>query len=859
MSSRCGILALAVVAALPAVALAASPELPRVFLDTTYAPPTGGTVHTVNAGGDVQAALNAAQPGDVVTLEAGATFAGNYTLPNKSGAGWIIIRTSAPDASLPPPGTRITPAYAAVLPKVISPNASPAIATQAGAHHYRLIGLEVTVGAGVTSNEGVGGLIRIGEWAPQTTLDQVPHDIILDRVYVHGRPAVTLRRCIALNGASVAVIDSYITDAHHRTFDTQAIMGWNGPGPFKIVNNYLEGAGENIMFGGADPAITNLVPSDIEIRGNHFFKPLSWKSDDPSYAGIPWAVKNLFELKNAQRVLLDGNVFENNWVAAQNGFAILFTPRNQEGTAPWSVVQDVTFTRNIVRHAPAAILTHGTDPDSTITRQTARILVKDNVFDDIGAARWGRDTYPGTGFNFYTGAANVTVDHNTLLNTGPAVYGDVSANAGFVYRNNISPYNTGTANYGLCCSGVMDDTYGIGGRGTTGNANLTLRTYFPGAIFARNVFAGGGSSTNWPVDNFFPAGLDAVGFVDRTGGDYRLSATSPYKNAGTDGKDPGADIDALNLATVCVVGGACAPPPDVTPPTVSITAPTAGATVAGNVTVSASASDNVGVAGVQFKLDGANLGAEVSVPPYTVVWPTTLVPNGTHRLAAMAHDAAGNAATSALVTVTVSNLDSTPPTVTITSPTSDPSYTTSATSLTLAGTASDNVGVTQVTWENVRGGGGTASGTTSWVASGVVLQPGTNALTVRARDAAGNTRTASLTVTVTPTETFTFTDDPLTTQTTLVRAVHILELRAALDSVRVARGLPAFGWTDPTPTPGSTLTKALHLTELRTALNEAYQAAGRVPPTYTDPTVVAGVTVIKTFHLNELRAAVRAL
>src|SRR5437773_1226442 len=157
---------------------------------------------------------------DLVTLEAGATFAGNYTLPNKSGAGWIIIRTSAPDASLPPPGTRITPAYAAALPKVISPNASPAIATQAGAHHYRLIGLEVTVGAGVTSNEGVGGLIRIGEWAPQTTLDQVPHDIILDRVYVHGTPAVTLRRCIALNGASVAVIDSYITDAHHRTFDT---------------------------------------------------------------------------------------------------------------------------------------------------------------------------------------------------------------------------------------------------------------------------------------------------------------------------------------------------------------------------------------------------------------------------------------------------------------------------------------------------------------------------------------------------------------------------------------------------------------------------------------------------------------
>ena len=106
------------------------------------------------------------------------------------------------------------------------------------------------------------------------------------------------------------------------------------------------------------------------------------------------------------------------------------------------------------------------------------------------------------------------------------------------------------------------------------------------------------------------------------------------------------------------------------------------------------------------------------------------------------------------------------------------------------------------------------------------------------------------------TETFTFTDDPLTAQTTLVRAVHILELRAALDSVRVAHGLPAFGWTDPTLTPGSTPVKVVHLTELRAALSQAYQAPG---PTYTDPTVEARVTVIKAIHLKELRDAVRAL
>ena len=101
--------------------------------------------------------------------------------------------------------------------------------------------------------------------------------------------------------------------------------------------------------------------------------------------------------------------------------------------------------------------------------------------------------------------------------------------------------------------------------------------------------------------------------------------------------------------------------------------------------------------------------------------------------------------------------------------------------------------------------------------------------------------------------------DPLAVQTTPDRVVHIMELRAAIDSVRVARGLGTFGWTDPTLTPGSTPVKALHVTELRTALNQAYQAAGRAVPTYTDPSVVAGAVVIKALHLSELRAAARAL
>jgi len=140
---------------------------------------------------------------------------------------------------------------------------------------------------------------------------------------------VTSQRGILLNSASSAVIDSHVSEIHAAGSDAQAILGYNGPGPFEIVNNFLEGATENIMFGGADPKILDLVPPDIEIRRNHIFKPLNWFPGDPNFAGVKWPIKNLLELKNAQRVLIEGNLLEN------TGAALVLTPRNQSGSARW--------------------------------------------------------------------------------------------------------------------------------------------------------------------------------------------------------------------------------------------------------------------------------------------------------------------------------------------------------------------------------------------------------------------------------------------------------------------------------------------------------------------------------------------
>jgi hypothetical protein len=112
---------------------------------------------------------------------------------------------------------------------------------------------------------------------------------------------------------------------------------------------------------------------------------------------------------------------------------------------------------------------------------------------------------------------------------------------------------------------------------------------------------------------------------------------------------------AGNLATSADFTFTTASLADTTPPTVAITAPANGATVAGTITVSASATDNVGVVGVQFKLDGVNLGAEITKAPYTLAWITSTASQGAHTLTAVARDAAGNTATSSSVTVTVTS------------------------------------------------------------------------------------------------------------------------------------------------------------------------------------------------------------
>jgi hypothetical protein len=265
------------------------------------------------------------------------------------------------------------------------------------------------------------------------------------------------------------------------------------------------------------------------VKNNYFFKPLSWYVKHPSYAGIHWTVKNLFELKNARNVLIEGNVFEGNWTDAQAGRAIAFTPRPSD-SGRWAVVEDVVFQNNIVRQVGSGLITLGADeaPAPTETR-LRRVKVINNLFE-IDGPRFGSNGAFATVINK---TEDVTIEHNTVIQTGQIIVTDYAPNTRFIYRNNIARHTE----YGIFGSGV-----GIG--------KPAIAHYFPGSSITANVIVKEGNAPSnaeslYPAGNFFPQSMQAVGFVDYDRGDYRLRPGSRFHAAATDGTDPGADFNKL--------------------------------------------------------------------------------------------------------------------------------------------------------------------------------------------------------------------------------------------------------------------------------------------------------------------------
>lgn len=190
---------------------------------------------TVKAGGDLQAALDRAKPGDTIQLESGTTYRGNFKLPKKPGSEFITVRTNAANNQLPAAETRLDPVtHGAVLAKLSPLIEAPVVITDEGAHHYRFIGIEFT-----GTKNGSGNIIQIGT-TEEKRIEDLPHHIEFDRVYVHAVSDLGQRRGIAANGRFIKIANSHISGIRRRGEESQAIAVRATDGPVEIVNNYLE-------------------------------------------------------------------------------------------------------------------------------------------------------------------------------------------------------------------------------------------------------------------------------------------------------------------------------------------------------------------------------------------------------------------------------------------------------------------------------------------------------------------------------------------------------------------------------------------------------------------------------------------
>jgi hypothetical protein len=543
--------------------------------------PAPGSVIAVNAGADLQSALNSTQCGNTIELQAGATFTGTYTLPAKNcdNSHWIIIRTNAPDSALPAEGQRVTPCYAGVaslqgrpqyscnkpqnvLAKLVVSTGSGPVVFASGANHYRLIGLEVTR---PTGTKGAPALIAVETGGTAS-------NIIVDRSWVHGTPHDEARAGVEFGRmTSAAVVDSYFSDFHCTSStgtctDAHAVAGGTDEtpgGPYEIVNNFLEASGEAVMFGGGSATVT---PTDITIRSNHFFKPWEWMPGNHPFVGgdsnNPFIVKNHLELKNAVRVLIENNLMENVWGGfSQNGFGILLTPKNQHtqkhgNVCPLCEVTDVTIRYTRISHAGGGIVmatvTSGNGSGGGSAKAGARISIHDVVMDDISK------NYTGLGRLFLIANSWTANPLNTM--TISHISGFPDADGGFLIMGDKGQ-NPQMYGFVMANSIVITGKYPVwnvgGGDTSCAHSDIPVKSIsqcFTTYTFGNNLMVGAPSKYDqsaWPSGTLLAADPSNVGFVkynDGNGGNYELQPSSPYKNKGTDGKDLGADIAGLNEA-----------------------------------------------------------------------------------------------------------------------------------------------------------------------------------------------------------------------------------------------------------------------------------------------------------------------
>jgi len=514
-------------------------------------------------------AVSSAKCGDTLLLAAGATYEVGALPFKKCDEGhYITIRTDTPDSKLPPEGTRISPAWAGIS----SLPGRPAFAQPPGGAARLMATIMVKRNAGVVAGDHVR-FIGI-EWTTRadvgvTRMISTEHGdhVIFDRNYIHPGEGAEVAHGIGMPEGSrfIGIINSYIGGLNciaisGKCSDATAVGGAHSDDPFgtfKIYNNFLEASGEDILFGGG-PSENN--PTDIEIRRNHLFRPLAWKKDEPGYSpsasGHPFVVKNNIELKSAVRVLFEGNLLENSWGGfSQRGFSILLTAASQASHCPKCRVNDVTLRYDRVRNVGGvfAFATNLATKGKGSPEDGGRFSIHDVIADNVH-----EEDYEGGGtFLKYVSAKvllhDVQIDHVTsfvpgallvVLNRGDKMPNFSITNSVLAVGGPRQPVNS--AGPDSCAS----RTQKLG-------AQAVMDECFTNYKFDHNLISA--ERGGWPKGNMIVPSAKDLEIRDLKDGiskDPRLchekadgcGKKSPGTAAASDGRDVGADVDAVEAA-----------------------------------------------------------------------------------------------------------------------------------------------------------------------------------------------------------------------------------------------------------------------------------------------------------------------
>lgn len=548
------------------------------------------TVKTVKAsGGDYTAAQfstalsDAATANDVrvIVVDSGLTITGNFAISAKAGTpNWTIVCSSDWYAGTwVPTGERYvdvdteTSKMFVVQGSVINDNVLNFDAT--GDSKWAFIGAIVRRGT-ATPSSAAFTLVQVS-YSSATSIADLPHDHIflwswIDGINYNSGTIHSTVRGIYADGYKLAFRNSVATGFGHTGNDTQAILTLAGGGRLAVDNSLLEASGENFMSGGGSPN-ANFLPSDLHFRRCYFVKRQEWNPASSLYYGSSASVKNLFEMKQGKRVLIEACILENCWTDAQNGGGLLLKTTNQDNTTRATETSDITTLNTIIRHVGTPLETSfveygaGSSPFNSASTtplnrwEAVNVLgISESAARTNSATRVGLVINAGNGGDEYksgTVYGPFKVRWYTAISKHSEGFGNnmqllKQMGAASAVEDSVIDY---AGSYGVTSNGV----YGVSADAFDQTLITPARNAFaqslPGRWLRRADF-----QTLFPAQ--YTAGLwdeneggsdprpaPSNWFVDKAGGNYRVNAAASFKGLALDGNDPGADIDLLESLT----------------------------------------------------------------------------------------------------------------------------------------------------------------------------------------------------------------------------------------------------------------------------------------------------------------------